>query len=265
MKQKQHQIQSYFKYRFSAKSRLGHGVHSPFVFQLIQNVFNNKGQYYAYNAIEQQRTALSQNKTIINIKDMGAGSSVHKSNRRAVRSIAKTSLLNPEYAQLLFRLVNYFQPKSILELGTSLGLTTAYLASAKKQAEVYTIEACPSIKNIAEQHFAILGLKNIHSVLGSFDEQLPDVLKKMDTVDFAFIDGNHAYEPTLRYFEQILPKTTPGSVLIFDDIYWSESMTKAWEEIKSHPKVTVSIDLYRMGLIFFRTESSKEDFTIRFP
>ncbi len=264
MKQKIHQIKSYCSYRLRAKSRLGHGVHSPFVFNLIQDVFNHKGVFYAYKNIEKRRKALLQIGDKIEITDLGAGSAVNKSNIRSVRSMAKNALLPQEQAQLLFRLVNHFQPQTILELGTSLGLTTAYLASAKKQAQVYTIEACPNIQQIAKQTFKSLNLPNIHPVLGSFDDKLPPLLTQLETVDFAFIDGNHAYEPTMQYFHQILPKVTSKSVLIFDDIYWSKSMTKAWEEIKANPKVTVSIDLFRMGLVFFRKESSKEDFTVRF-
>ena len=264
MNQKIYQIKQYVKHLKQAKSRLGHGVHSPFVYDLIEQVFNHEGQYYPFAKIEQLRQQLQKDKTIIEIEDFGAGSTQTKNNKRSVASIAKSALLNAEHSQLLFRLVNRFQPKNIIELGTSLGTTSAYLASACKESQVYTFEGSPEIAKVAERNFDHLKIKNIDLTIGEFDTQLATKLSNIDTVDFAFIDGNHRYEPTVKYFEMLLEKATPNSVFIFDDIYWSEGMTRAWKEIIARPEVIVSIDIYRMGIIFFRKENPKQDFIVRF-
>jgi len=264
MQQKLYQIKQYIKHLRNAKSRFGHGVHSPFVYELIEQVFNHQGRYYAFHKIEQVREQLLKEKKIITIEDFGAGSSQTKSNKRAISDIARSALLQKEHAQLLFRLVNRFRPSTILELGTSLGTTTAYLALARKTAQVYTFEGSPEISRIAKRNLDYIKLKNVQLITGPFDKKLPLALDRIETVDFAFIDGNHTYEATIRYFEMLLNKSSERSVFVFDDIYWSEGMTKAWKQIIKHPKVTISIDLFRMGIIFFRPESTKEDFIIRF-
>ncbi len=264
MNQKVHQIKQYIKFQAQAKTSLGHGVHSPFVYDLIETVFNNDGQYYCFSKIEKLRSDLLRNKTMIEIEDFGAGSNKTKSNSRKISSIAKTALLGAEYAQLMFRLVNRFQPKNIIELGTSLGISSSYLASACKNSQVYTFEGSPEIAQIAKRNFNQLKINNIQLITGAFDQKLPKALQLIDSVDFAFIDGNHRYEPTKKYFEMLLEKANSESVFVFDDIYWSEGMTKAWNEIIARPEVVVSIDLFRMGMIFFRKESQKQDFKIRF-
>ena len=264
MQQKIHQIKYFIKHLAQAHSRLGHGVHSPFVYELVEQVFNNNGEYYSFKAIEKLRVRLRNDKTIVEVEDFGAGSTQTQNNRRSISSIAKSALLGKEHAQLLFRLVNRFQPKTIIELGTSLGLSSAYLASACKHAMVHTFEGSPEISKLAQNNLKHLNLKNIKLHTGPFDLELPKLLDAIDSIDFAFIDGNHKYEPTLKYFNLLLQKSHPKSIFVFDDIYWSEGMTKAWKEIIAQPEVTVSIDLYRMGIVFFRTESPKQDFKIRF-
>lgn len=264
MNQKIYQITQYFKYLCHAQSSIGHGIHSPFVYEMVEQIFNHEGEYYSFNKIEEIRLQLLKNKNLIKIEDFGAGSTQTKSNKRTVSSISKSALLDVEYAHLLFRLTNRFKPKNIVELGTSLGLTTAYLSSARTSSKVYTFEGSPEIAKIAQHNFEQLKKQNIELIVGEFDKNLSKTIENIDTIDFAFIDGNHSYEPTMRYFEILLEKRTNDSVFIFDDIYWSKSMTKAWKEIIARPEVTVSIDLFRMGLIFFRKENPKQDFCIRF-
>ena len=151
-----------------------------------------------------------------------------------------------------------------MELGTSLGISSAYLAAANSGSKLITIEGCKEIADVAAQNFTKLELKNIEQVVGNFDKVLPEVLKKTDQLDLVFFDGNHQKEPTPNYFKQCLEKANEKSVFIFDDIYWSREMKEAWEEIKNNKKVTVSIDLFYMGIIFFRKEQVKEHFMIRY-
>jgi predicted O-methyltransferase YrrM len=253
----------YLRYYFTASNGKGHGIHSPFVFQLVTQVLNDKTNYEDYKRIEQQRSLLLGNESIIEVDDFGAGSVKGLKKQRVVQQIAASSLKPKKYAQLLYRLVKYFESKEILELGTSLGITTSYLATANQQSQVTTLEGAASIAALAQQTFDALQLKNIKTVTGNFDETLSTVTNK--NYDFIFIDGNHRKEPTLRYFNLLLPCIHNNSVMVFDDIHWSKEMEEAWEDIRNHSSVTLTVDLFFIGLVFFRKEQKeKEHFVIRF-
>ena len=260
-------LAKYLNYWFSAKN--AHGIHSPFVFSLYNEVISKKGAYYSFDKIEQLRKKLLYSKKEIEVTDLGAG----RSGKRTLAEIAERSAKSKKYCELLFRIVYHFKPGSILELGTSLGISTAYFASANPKAKVITIEGCPNTAAEAKKNFESLGLKNIESVVGNFDQNLPAVLGRLKTEDLpdrqagcrlVFIDGNHRKEPTLNYFKQLLGFVNNDSILIFDDIHWSDDMEKAWDEIKKNPQVTITIDLFFLGLVFFRKEQVKENFTLRF-
>lgn len=255
-------IGSYLGHLVRARNR--HGVHSPFVYDLISHVLRPRIELPEFETIEAQRADLLDSDQTIRVNDLGAGSRVFDQPTRAVADIAKTALKPAAQAQLLFRLSRYFRTQQVLELGTSFGISTLYLALGANEGTVYTIEGCPQTMRIAQHHFDQLKQRNIQAVLGSFRSKLPETLQKMGTVDLAFIDGHHAKEPTLEYFEQILPKAHNGTVFVLDDIHWSPGMEQAWETIKAHPRVTVSVDLYNLGLVFLRTEQAKEHFTLRY-
>ena len=255
----------YMLYWWHASNSKGHGVHSPFVFSFITQVLNDKRFFYCYKTIETVRERLKHDNTLLTLEDFGAGSRVHSHIQRSVADIATSSLKPKKFSQLLFRMVNYFQPAIILELGTSLGITSSYLASGNTNAQVTTMEGAKAVAAIAWQNFQSLGLKNIQVVTGNFDDTLPGTLTQLPKVDFAFIDGNHRLQPTLDYFNQLLIKVHEHSVLIFDDIHWSQEMEEAWNIIKAHPKVTLTIDLFFIGIVFFREEHKvKQDFVICF-
>lgn len=248
---------------YRIKSTNTHGVHSPFVFELLNSVFYNSKSYYSYSQIEELRSVLKKNKKKIIHVDLGALAS-GKNKNFTVSDIVKKSAKKPKYSKLLFRLVNYFQAKQILELGTSLGISTAYIASGNLSSNLITLEGSPEIAKIAEENFKNLNLKNIRLIEGNFNNTLPTVLTKIEKLDFVFFDGNHTYEATINYFNQCLAKKHASSIFVFDDIYWSPEMTTAWEEIKNHPDVTVSIDIFQMGIVFFRKEQMKQHFIIRY-
>lgn len=250
--------------RHQLKSFRLHGIHSPFVFKLQHEVIEHNGTYVPYLQIEDLRNDMLSDKREIKVKDFGAGSRTNNSPVRRISDIARNSAKAPRYAQLLFRLVNHFKPDTILDLGTSLGLTTAYLASAKRNATVYSFEGCPETAALARQNFKSLKLGNIQLIEGNLDETLSATLKKLDKVDFVFFDGNHRYEPTMRYFRQCLAKAHENSVFVLDDIYWSKEMERAWKEISATPEVSVALDLFQIGIVFFRKGQEKEYFTIRY-
>lgn len=255
----------FIHYYFTAANGKGHGIHSPFVYTFVRSVLNDTKSYYAYAEIERLRKRMLKDNAVVEVQDLGAGSSVSKTNKRKIKEIARAALKPPKYAQLLFRIVNFYQPQRILELGTSLGITTAYLASARPEAKVTTIEGAPAIAAKALRNFEALDLRNITLVAGNFNDALQPILQEMPVVDLAFIDGNHRKTPTLEYFGSILKHSGPETILIFDDIHWSAEMEEAWAEIKQHPRVTCTIDLFFIGLVFLRPEfQDHQHFTIRF-
>ncbi len=254
-------LTSYIKHLIKSKTR--HGVHSPFVYNLVDNVIYDFLHRADYDAIEQMRKNLLSDQRIIEVTDLGAGSHVNNNRKKSIGNLAKNALKPKKLAQLIYRLANEFKPTNIIELGTCLGLTTAYLAKASPKARLISIEGCPNTAGIAIENLKTLGLNKAEILTGNFDAVFPDVLNDVDQLDFVFIDGNHRHKATLDYFTWCLPKVHDGSLLIFDDIYWSSGMEKAWEEIKAHPKVRVTIDLFWIGLVFFRKEQAKEDFIIR--
>jgi predicted O-methyltransferase YrrM len=250
--------------RFWLRSGNAHGLHSPFVFGLYTSVVRHTGPYGAYKAVEERRQQLLSSAARISVTDFGAGSHTGAGQQRRVADIARTAAKPKQLAQLLFRLANYFRPATILELGTSLGLTTAYLASADSRSRVVTFEGCPNVAAVARETFDKLKLRNIDIVEGNIDHTLAPALAALPApIDFAFFDGNHRYEPTLRYFEQCLKHRTDNSVFVFDDIHWSEDMERAWEAIKAHPDVTLTVDLFYIGLVFFRKNQPKQHFWLR--
>jgi predicted O-methyltransferase YrrM len=262
----------YLQYYFTASSGKGHGIHSPFVFEFITKVLNDKKVYPAYQQVEDLRQQLLKNKTLLSINDLGAGSTISKTNQRTIASIAKNAAKPKKLGQLLYRMVKYYQPETILELGTSLGITTSYLAKANPNGKVITLEGAESVAAIANENFTTLQLPNlpdrqtgIELIKGNFDDTLSLVTGQLSTVSFTFIDGNHRLQPTIRYFETILPKTNNLSIIILDDIHWSREMEQAWKYCKDHSLVTLSIDLFFIGILIFRKEiKEKQHFSIRF-
>ncbi len=256
-------ILKYLRYRLSAFT--SYDVHSPFVFHFINDVLKDDRYFTAFEEIEFIRRQLYADKSIIHVDDFGAGSKKIKSSDRSVSDIAKANLIAPKFGQLLFRIVNYRQPKHILELGTSLGISTLYLSKANLSSSVITLEGSNSIANIANNIFKKVNAQNIQLITGEFSSSLPGALEKLKTVDLAFIDGNHRKEATLHYFNEILEYTTERSILIFDDIHWSNEMEKAWREIKRHKRVRLSVDLFYKGLIFFNHDFHEpQHFTLKY-
>ena len=255
----------FVRYWFTASNGRGHGVHSPFVFEFITKVLRDKTSYDCYPEIENIRKILLADTSLLELEDFGAGSRIHPSYKRKVNQVASSSLKPKKFARLLYRMARFYQPSHVLELGTSLGVTTAYLASAGKGIPVTTMEGAKAVAAVARQHFQELGLDSINVIEGRFENTLPVFLKTQSRIDFAFIDGNHRKDPTIAYFEILLPKTNSDSILVFDDIHWSREMEEAWVYIQSHPRVTLTIDLFFIGIVFFRTEQKvKQHFSIRF-
>lgn len=254
-----YQAKSYI--RFLRRSKNKHGIHSPFVYDLTIKCFNDRTSYPEYIIFKKYRKALLTDHSKIKMKDFGEGSRIFKGNARKVSEVAKIAGLRRKRQKLLFRISQYFGCSSVLELGTSLGLGTIALALANKEETIETVEGCENTLTKARAYFNQFEIKNIashHNLFSDFLDKLP-----AKTFDLVFIDGDHNGERTYGYFKKLINYIHNDSVLIFDDIYWKPEMTQAWEKIIAHEKVTVSIDTFQWGLIFFRQEQQKQDFVIR--
>ncbi len=254
-------IKRYFTYLLQAKTK--YYLHSPFVYFLMNEVIQDDRHFYAFDEIEALRLSLLKSKKVITVKDMGAGSNKMGLDRK-ISDIVKHASANAKKGKLLFNLVHHYQCKHILELGTSLGLSTIYMAKVDQHIKLTTIEACPNTAQVAKQNFDTLHLNNIHLINDTFENALPNILPKNNTYDLVYFDGNHRKEATLNYFKQLLSLKTANSIFIFDDINWSDGMHEAWLTIVKHPEVSVSIDLFKMGLVFFKKDQAKQHFQLYF-
>lgn len=252
----------YLLHRLTANNR--HGLHSPFIYKLVDEVIYDFSGKNVYQPIEQARKRLLHDKRQITVTDLGAGSHLNNNRQKGVSDIAHNALKSPRLAQLIYRLVAHQHPQNMIELGTCLGITTLYIQQAAPEAKVFTLEGCPQTAAIAGEVFKQEGASAIQQLVGNFDDTLQPLINDLPQLDFVYVDGNHQKEATLRYFEWCLPKVHEDTMLIFDDIYWSEGMKEAWAQIKAHPQVTATVDLFWIGLVFFRKGQVKEDFRIRF-
>ncbi len=240
-------------------------MHSPFVFEFITRVLNDRTPYPAYLQVEGLRRRLKKEKECILVEDFGAGSVYQSEVQRSIGAIARNAAKPAKYGQLLHRIVRYYQPLNLLELGTSLGITSAYLSSANPSARLTTLEGAHEIAIRAIDNLASLNLSNVQVIEGNFDNTLPAYLRSAGEIGLAFIDGNHRKIPTLQYFDWLLEHHGNDSIFIFDDIHWSQEMEEAWETIRQHPAVRCSMDLFFIGIVVFRKEfREKQHFSIRF-
>ncbi len=253
-------IKSFIRHWFSAHHSGGFGIHSPFAYHFATRVLKENYSYYCYEWIEKVRRKLKRDKTVISVTDYGTGPSCE----RKVCDIAAKSLKSPRQSQLLFRTALAYKSRNILELGTSLGITTMYLSQADTKANITTLEGCPQTASVAEKMFQAAGIKNVKITVGDIDKTLETTLKGYETLDLVFFDANHRKEPTLRYFEMCVKKANTKTIFIFDDIYHSPEMTEAWNTIKADSRVRVTVDIFYMGFVFFDKKLQKENYKIRF-
>jgi predicted O-methyltransferase YrrM len=254
----------YLKYLIFSRHRNGYGIHSPFVFNLVSDIFRNKTGPDIVCSIEKIRKRLLADSRSIIVNDLGAGSKKMKSSLRKVSEIARYSAVTMKYGILLSNMANAFGKPVILEFGTSLGISTMYMAALCPESTVITMEGCTAISEIASDNFKEAGFKNIRIINGSFDDILPQIRNEKNCPGLVFIDGNHRKEPVISYFNQVADMSDSNSVVIIDDINSSGEMAEAWHEIKNHKNVTLSVDIFRMGMVFFREGVNHFDYVVRY-
>lgn len=237
-------------------------MHSPFVFDFIQHVLEPH-QFYHFEQLHQLRKELATNENKLQIHDLGAGSGVSRKTEKTISRILSSAVSPAVVSEVLFRLVNYYNLRKKIELGTSIGVNSLYLAMADSRSELYTLEGSPQIAQFARAQFDMIQTGNITLIEGDFADTLPQALNQMEKVDFAFIDGNHRSEPTWQYYEMILEKCHSKSVLVFDDIHWSTDMEEVWDRIVRDKRNAVTIDWFRLGFVFFRHGIEKQHFVLK--
>ncbi len=246
-------IKHYIRHFFQAH-RKGHGIHSPFAYQLCEEVFYNTHPFYELKRLRDLRQSLGKNNTVLTVEDFGAGSKVFKSNERVVNQLVKSGTSSVKQSEILYRLSNFLNAKTSLELGSSIGLNALYLATVNSSHKVVSIEGSAELAAFASKLAKDHHCSNLEIKHAKFDEILPTLLPQLQSIDLLYIDGNHTYEATMRYLQLALPYMSKTGVVVLDDIYWSQGMTKAWKEACELPQVTLSIDGFYFGMLFFREE-----------
>ncbi|MBK7148437.1 MAG: class I SAM-dependent methyltransferase [Bacteroidetes bacterium] len=253
-----HRIKHFFRYLWVAQSK--YYIHSPFVYQFYLNVLERKPDV-AIDRINAGRSFLAKSKDFIYQTDLGTG----KSHQRKLSMLESQVAVRPKYGEVLFRLARYLKPENVVELGTSVGISSGYLALGNDSAKVITLEGSKELTAQARLFHQFLNVSNVTYLEGNINNTLPELLADLKQVDLAFIDSNHSKQATLNYFESFLPYVHSNSVLVFDDIYWSAEMTEAWMDIKKHSDVKLTLDIYQFGIVFFRKENVERDsFTLRY-
>jgi predicted O-methyltransferase YrrM len=256
-----HKVFSYLKFFWKSKNE--HGVHSPFVFELVTKCFYDKKKYPEYKLINEYRNKLLANNNTLEVTDFGAGSKVFNSNTRKISLIVKNAGISAKKALLLYRIVQYFKPDTVLEIGTSVGLAISAISVASSNSKITSLEGCKQTQTVAKNMFQEFGWENTQFITTEFSVFFKNPDLKTKKYQLIYFDGNHSKKATLDYFEQLLPTVSNESVWIFDDIHWNKEMEIAWEIIQKRAEVSVSIDIYQWGLVFFRKEQRKEHFVIR--
>ena len=262
-----HRIWTYVRHVLSAWNTTGEGIHSPYLFYLVRFVLHDRNAFYCFADIERRRSLLMACPDELDVVDYGSrGSKEGTHVSRRVCDIASGQLESPRVGQVLFRLVHYMgqqekRPLEILELGTSLGVTTAYLASVDSRNKVMTLEGSEAVLTVAQGIWRALKLENIEWKQGNIDDTLFKYARA--GLDVVYVDANHTYEATMRYVQYLLPRLTERGVVVIDDIHYSEDMERAWQELKQDKRVTTSMDLYHIGMLFVHPCYLKRHYRIR--
>ncbi len=241
-----------------------HSLHAPFVYHFYTQIIAEDKSKLIFAQIEHFRQAYLENQTFIEVDSPGAASRLTKGKRRKISDIAHNSLSSAKFSRLLYRLAESCKPRVIIELGTSLGINSLYLSASHPDAQVYTFEGCPETARLAQKLFDSWPIKNITLIDGNIDKVLPEFLIHIEKVDLAYLDANHRYVPTLHYFDLLFPKSHAESIFVLDDIYWSSGMYKAWKQVKGRSEISLSLDLFDAGILFFRPFRTKQHHALMF-
>jgi predicted O-methyltransferase YrrM len=254
----------YIQYRRKAKNRFK--IHSPFAYGFLEKVLREEPDDQELKELDEIYESLKRSDRLIETLDFGAGAEgrEYSEYRAKLGKIVQRRSHPLKRLRIFYNLSRYLKPETMLELGTAAGISTMYLKKPLPQSKMVTIEGCATLASVAEEAFQQVGIENVDVMVGNFDVVLKEALDKFETLDFVFFDGNHRKEPTLRYFNQCVEKINPNTVFVFDDIHWSNEMQQAWEAIKADKRVSVTMDIFWLGFVFFRKGIAKQDFVVKY-
>ncbi|MCG8474347.1 MAG: class I SAM-dependent methyltransferase [Cytophagales bacterium] len=242
-----------------------HSLQAPFIYDLYQSTIVSSKSPPLRHEIESLRNHLLKNTNSFQVTDYGTGRNSKKNAQlTTVSHITRNSSCSPKEGKFLWNLCEYFQARHVLELGTSMGIGSSYMASSSFLPKIYTFEGCPRTAEAAKENFKKLNLSNLQVFEGNIDQTLPSFLSQSPKLDLVYLDANHTYEATLRYFLWLLPHLHKHSVVVFDDIHWSQGMEKAWKKILRDSPHAISIDLFDLGVLFFDPAKKKQHYVLRF-
>jgi predicted O-methyltransferase YrrM len=257
-------IYRYLNYRLRARHSAGKGIHSPYACHFIRDVFFGD-PVPGMEIIENIRNTMLSDRTMLQVRDHGAGSQRGMDRVRSVRDLARYTSISRKYGHALARMVRSYRPRTVIELGTGTGLSTLYMSLADPRIKVITCEGSDSIADIARLNLRIAGASNVKIITGRFEAQLPDLLNQTDDELLLFMDGDHREENMLSVFSSVMDDhKIKSGILVFDDINWSAGMLHGWDRIRIHPGISLSLETFRMGIILFGKQVEKEHLVINF-
>lgn len=259
-----HRLSGAFKYYVLSRHKRGHGIHSPFVYDFIDTVLRKDIPPEVMDIVTGVRKDMAESNELLKVQDLGAGSQFMSSSQRSLSDISRRSTVRNRYGRILYNIAVKYNGENILELGTSIGISTIFMALGAPASRIISIEGCKQLAEAAKRNFVHCDIENIDIITDDFDTQLTLIGDTGFIPSMVFIDGNHRKEHVLKYFALLKELLTAGSVIIFDDINYSYEMNEAWNEIKSDLQVSVSIDIFQMGFLFFRKGIVKQNFVIRY-
>lgn len=250
-----HSLTSSVQYYWNSKTKFD--IHSPFVFEFATQVLEDDRYFYDFEVIEDLRDELLSDSTMIAVHD----SKRALPQKQKIKTLTKALEISALQGQFLFRLTHHYQPKVILDIGTGFGIKTLYQATASYQHQVITLEENPALSKVAQQNFQRFSRVKIKTIIGGFEEKLPSLLPKLNTIDCVFLDMSCCSPISL--FEICLPFIHNDTIFVLNHIHASPTMNQIWQTLQQHTAVTFSIDVFQLGLLFFRKEMiEKQDFVL---
>lgn len=215
--------------------------------------------YIIFKEIEEIRESIKEENLKVQFLDFGAGGPLDTRDSQLMSEGVMTTKYTKElcqiglknkWVQLLYTLIKNNKPANVLELGTCCGFSSIYMAKANSSSTIYTIEGAYEVAKIAASNIQEANCNNIEQTIGKFDDVLQPLLTKIEKVDFAFIDGHHDKESTIRYYNIIKPFLSQNAIVVFDDISWSEGMKECWKKIIQDKDIKKYEDLDKLGICY---------------
>jgi predicted O-methyltransferase YrrM len=247
-------------------------VRGEYLREFLREVYLDDRHYHAFDLVCSIRRHWRRQPGTVSTATLGAPSRTTRASRRPVSGLVRKNAIDAPTGKLLFRVALWLRASSILELGTNMGISGLYLHAPNTKATLHTVEGNEEVATLARQTFQMAGagpgLRLHHA---SFDDWLKEHLPSdtqagtFQSLDLLFLDGDHRYAPTLSYVKRLIPLRSAEAVFIVADIHWSPGMERAWEELKALPEVSASLDLYHLGVLFFKPGIEKEHLAVRRP